>query len=182
MTNEWILYTDYLEEARKWNTEKYFFWNQSGVKLEFMQDGEIVKRKNGGHLITQLHIDNDRAWAEARGRDREYSDDDLGKIMVYVEDSEEGHWDHIDASTYYVRMNQKQFDKYIKLKELIQVGDFVCFSGSKGYPWRQVLEIKGNTIYGRCSRKPEESGLVFHSSDNGILTAMEVIRNGEKIF
>ncbi len=180
ITNEWILYTDYLAQRSKWNTDECRFWCQSGMKLEYMLDGKIIKRKDGGYLIGQEHVDNDREWAERMNRPREYSDDDVGKIHVWNEERDE--YDVIDASNYYIRMNQKLFDKYVELKDTVQVGDFVRFSGSKGYKWRKIIEIKGNTLFGQCASKPDDSGLVFHSSDNGILTAVEVVRNGQKIF
>jgi hypothetical protein len=181
MTNEWILYTDYLNQCSKGNTEEYRFWTQSSIKVEYMSDGKIHKRNWGGRLVTQKSIDSARKYAEQYGDISKHVDEPLGKIVVWNEDNDD--YEYIDASTYYIRMNQKQFDKYVKLKEIIKIGDFVRFSGTKGrYAWRQVIAIEGNTIYGRCAYKPDESTLAFYSSDNGILTAMEVIRNGEKIF
>lgn len=186
MTNDWILYTDYLEQCRAFNTETQRFWHMSGMKLEFMYDGEIFKAKSGGHTITESRINDDIAYSEKYGRERNYADSDLGKIEVYAgwnDDADDCVWERLDPTKYYVRVVPKLFDKYVKVKDLIQVGDFVRFSGStRRYTWRKVLEIKGNTIFGQCASHPKEEALVFHTSDNGILTTMEIIRNGEKIF
>lgn len=186
MTNEWILYTDYLEQCRKFNSEAQRFWHQSAMKLEFMYDAKIFNNKNGGHVITETHISNDINYSEKYGHPRKYTDSDLGKIEVYVgwnDDADDCVWERLDPTKYYVRVVPKLFDKYMKVKELIQVGDFVRFSGSnRRYAWRKVLEIKDNTIFGQCASHPKEEALVFHTSDNGILTAMEIIRNGQKIF
>lgn len=186
MTNEWILYTDYLNQCRNWRSEESRFWNQSGMKLEFMYDGKIIDFKNKGHVITENHVTNDLEYSQRTGRPRRYADDDAGMIEVYGQWNDEAddyEWVRLDPTKYYVRMAPKLFDKYVKVKELIQVGDFVRFSGSnRRYTWRKVLDIKGNTIFGQCASHPKEEKLVFHTSDNGILTTMEIIRNGEKIF
>jgi hypothetical protein len=178
--NDWILYSDYLS-----NSDYRTLQRQAGVKLEYMINGVITK-KGGGYIISQAHIDYDRKRAEANSYPglpqqlRSFKDDDEGKIQRYLHETER--YEIIDSDKYYVRIEPKCFDKYLKVSSLLQVGDFVRFSGSKGYKWRKVLEIDGYNVHGQCASLPKESSLVFHSSSNGILTVLEIVRNGEKIF
>lgn len=111
-----------------------------------------------------------------------YTQDMVGKMLLTDYKNTEELYTAYEPEDCFVRVTEKDFAHLMKVKSMVQVGDFVRFSSSNRiYKWRKILEIHDYQILGQCASAPSEDKLVFHSSKNGMLFLKEIVRDGIKI-
>lgn len=80
-----------------------------------------------------------------------------------------------------IRIEDKNYKRYLKVKENLQVGDFVKCKGTRSGDWNKVESIRNDTLFGPKYTKPEEGNMRYVSSDNHLTKVMKIIRDGVEI-
>lgn len=139
-----------------------------------------------------LHKPSGKIWKDSTIRLRmngecsfSLSADDMGSLgepMFYKSGKtykDEGDWFNIDDVK--VRIEDKLFQKFHELKNLLQIGDFVKCSGTRSGDWNKIESIS-DRIFGPKYIKPEEGFMRYTSSDNHISKIIKVVRDGQQIW
>ena len=175
-TNEWMTVKDFvaLDPSQRW------FMTQTNTSLEFkMPDGKTRTNPIWKHIDKKYY---DSCMASSYNYKIPYPN----AVNFSCRIDAKWHEEYCKDTEVYVRMRPKDFERVTKVQELLQPGDFVSFSGSKGrYKWRKMLEYttaEKMVVFGQCASEPNDEKLALHSSTNSIGTVKEIYRDGKKIY